>query len=187
MATHDAYDPGPAGSARILRQDGETWGLILERELRHAPNVVWKALTDPDQLREWAPFDADGSLGVAGNRVRLTTVNAVAFVSEAVVTRAEEPRLLIYNWGDNEMRWELEPLGTGTRLTLWTSIDHRYIAMGAAGWHVCFDVLDSLLAGRPLGRIAGADAFASAGWRRLHKEYQELFATQPEARREMTP
>jgi uncharacterized protein YndB with AHSA1/START domain len=175
MTDHERYEPGPAGGARVLRQDGETWGLILERELRHTPEVVWDALTDPDQLREWAPFDADGPLGSTGNRVKLTTVNAGGFVSECVVTRAEEPRLLIYNWGDNEMRWELEPHGTGTRLTLWTSIDHRYIAMGAAGWHVCFDVLDHLLAGTPLGRIVGARALEFEGWHRLHKEYRELF------------
>jgi uncharacterized protein YndB with AHSA1/START domain len=179
MSNGEPYAPGPADGARILRADGDTWGLILERELRHAPDVVWKALTDPEQLREWAPFDADGSLGTTGNRVNLTTVNAGAFVSAAVVTRAEAPRLLIYNWGDNEMRWELEPLGRGTKLTLWTSIDHRYIAMGAAGWHVCFDVLDHLLAGTPLGRIAGASALEFAGWRRLHAEYTKLFAAQP--------
>lgn len=177
MATHEAYQPGPAGGARILRADGETWGLVLERELRHAPALVWEALTDPAQLREWAPFDADGSLGSIGARVKLTTVNAGGFVSDAIVTRADEPRLLIYNWGENEMRWELEPLGDGTRLTLWTSIDHRYIAMGAAGWHVCFDVLDHWLAGTPLGRIAGPDALAISGWRRLHAEYRKLFAS----------
>jgi hypothetical protein len=32
------------------------------------------------------------------------------------------------------MRWELEARGEGTRLTLWTNIGHRFIAMGAAGW-----------------------------------------------------
>lgn len=179
MSKDGSYEPGPAGGARILRADGDTWGLVLERELRHAPGVVWKALTDPAQLREWAPFDADGSLGAAGNRVTLTTVNAGGFASEAVVTRADEPRLLIYNWGDSDMRWELEPLGGGTRLTLWTSIDRRYIAMGAAGWHLCFDILDYFLGGRPLGRIAGADALEHSGWRRLHEEYQALFASPP--------
>ena len=40
------------------------------------------------------------------------------------------------------MRWELEGLSGGIRLTLWTNIDRRYIAMVAAGWHISFDVLD---------------------------------------------
>jgi uncharacterized protein YndB with AHSA1/START domain len=162
--------------ARIEKKDGEQWDLILVRELRHAPEIVWQALTDPAHLREWAPFDADENLGTAGRTVKLTTVNAPApMVSDTIVTRADAPRLLVYNWGGNDMRWELEAVGRGTRLTLWTSIDRRFIAMGAAGWHVCFDVLDQLLAGRPVGRIAGMDALKFDGWQRLHREYAQQF------------
>jgi hypothetical protein len=76
------------------------------------------------------------------------------------------------------MRWELDPTDTGTRLTLWTRIDRRYIAMGAAGWHVCFDVLDRLLAGMPIGRMVGRDALESPQWRRLHETYVKRFAEQ---------
>jgi hypothetical protein len=66
------------------------------------------------------------------------------------VTRADALRILEYTWGDFDMRWELEALGGGTRLTLWTNIGRRFISMGAAGWHICFDVLERLLAGEPL-------------------------------------
>ncbi len=64
------------------------------------------------------------------------------------------------------MRWELETLGEGTRLTLWYSIDRRFISMGAAGWHFAFDVLDHLLNGTPIGRIVGGDAMKFSGWQR---------------------
>ena len=60
MTDRDQYTPGPAGGAEV-RKDGEKWTLILVRELRHAPEKVWQALTDPAHLREWAPFEADGS------------------------------------------------------------------------------------------------------------------------------
>jgi hypothetical protein len=73
------------------------------------------------------------------------------------------------------MKWELAPLGAGTRLTLWAKIDRRFISMGAAGWHISFEVLDYLLSGTPLGRIAGADAMKFAGWQRLNAEYAEQF------------
>jgi hypothetical protein len=39
----------------------------------------------------------------------------------------------------------------GTRLTLWHNIDRRFISWGTAGWHICFDVLERLLAGKPIG------------------------------------
>src|SRR2546422_1545810 len=108
MTDREQYAPGPASGAQI-RKDGEKWTLILVRELRHSPEKVWQALTDPAHLREWAPFDADGSLGTAGATVKLTTVGApTPRVSETTVTRADAPRALEYNWGGFDMRWELE-------------------------------------------------------------------------------
>jgi hypothetical protein len=102
--------------------------------------------------------------------VKLTTVGAPALrVTETKVTRADAPKALEYNWGGFDMRWELEALASGTRLTLWTNIGHRFIAMGAAGWHICFDVLERLLAGQPIGRIVGP------GWQRLNAEYAKQF------------
>ena len=175
MTDRQQYAPGPASGARI-QKDGEQWTLVLVRDLRHAPDKVWRALTDPVQLREWAPFDADDTLATAGNTVTLTTVGSpTPHVTETTVTRADAPKLLIYTWGGNDMRWELEPVGAGTRLTLWTNIDRRYIAMGAAGWHVCFDVLDHLLGDAPLGRLVGPDVMKFHGWQRLHKEYAAQF------------
>src|SRR5580693_3631417 len=104
MIDHEPYTPGPASGAEV-RKDGEKWTLILVRELRHPPEKVWEALTDPMQLREWAPFDADRSLGTAGNTVKLTTVGAPApHVTETTVTRADAPKVLEYSWGGNDMR-----------------------------------------------------------------------------------
>ena len=70
MTDLQQYTPGPANLARV-QKDGEKWTLVLVRELRHAPEKVWQALTDPAHLREWAPFDAEGSLGAVGT-VNLT-------------------------------------------------------------------------------------------------------------------
>jgi len=179
MRNRDTYSPGPAAGATVEKA-GESWTLVLVREMRHAPEIVWQALTDPAHLHEWAPFDADGSLGTAGSTVQLTTVGApAATVSETRVARAEAPRVLEYNWGDKDIRWELEALGGGTRLTLWHNIDRRYIAMGAAGWHICLDVLDHLLDGTPLGRIVGAEAM-KFGWPRLNTEYAAQFGMEKE-------
>jgi uncharacterized protein YndB with AHSA1/START domain len=181
------YTPGPAAGARVRKDDGEKWTLVLTRDLRHSPDKVWRAITDPEQLREWAPFDADGNLGTAGAAVSLTTVGAPSpHVTETTVTRAEAPRLLVYDWGGNEMRWELEPAGTGTRLTLWTSIDRRYVSMGAAGWHICLDALDHLIDGTPIGRRVGMEIMKFDGWQRLNTEYARQFAQDvPDAKEEM--
>jgi uncharacterized protein YndB with AHSA1/START domain len=174
MAHREQYEPGPASGAHV-EKEGENWTLILVRDLRHSPEKVWQALTDPAHLREWAPFDADRSLGTVGT-AKLTTVGApTPQVSETKVTRADAPKVLEYNWGGNDIRWQLEPLGSGTRLTLWHNIDRRFISMGAAGWHICVDVLERLLSGTPIGRIVGPDAMKFGGWRRLNAEYAKQF------------
>jgi uncharacterized protein YndB with AHSA1/START domain len=175
MSSREQYAPGAAFGAEV-QKDGEQWTLVLVRELRHSPARVWKALTDPEDLREWAPFDVDRSLGTVGTAT-LSTVGA-PYVSETTVTRADAPNVLEYNWGDFNMRWQLEASAGGTRLTLWTNIDRRYISMGAAGWHICLDVLDRLLADQPLGRIAGPEAMKFAGWQRLNAEYAKQFGVE---------
>ena len=163
------YTPGPASGAQV-RKNGEKWTLILVRELRHEPEKVWQALTDPAQLREWAPFVADGSLGTVGAKVNLTWVGT-GRPQVTTVTRAAAPEVLEYG----DIRWELEASGGGTRLTLWHSIDRRFISWGAAGWHISFDVLERLLAGEPIGRIAGAEVMKLNGWQRLTAEYAKQF------------
>ena len=174
MSSREQYEPGAASGARIHRE-GDKWTLVLVRELRHSPVKVWQALTDPEQLREWAPFDSDRNLGAVGTATLSTVGAPTPQVSESHITRADAPRALEYSWGGQDIRWELEPLGGGTRLTLWHNIDRRYIAMGAAGWHIAFDVLDRHLGGEPIGRLVGPAAMKFQGWQRLNTEYAKQF------------
>src|SRR3979490_1930918 len=132
MIDREQYAPGPASGAQV-RKDGENWTLVLVRELRHSPGKVWQALTDPAHLREWAPFEADGSLGTVGTTVKLTAVGApTPQVSETTVTRADAPKVLEYDWGGNDIRGELEAFGGGTRLRRSHHIDRPFISLGAA-------------------------------------------------------
>src|SRR6187402_2845255 len=126
MNLRENYAPGPASGAQV-HKDGEKWTLLLVRELRHPPVMVWEALTDPAQLAQWAPFDADRNLAALGP-VELSTVGApTPQIAKGTVHRAEAPvhentGLLEYTWGEQNLRWQLEPLGPGTRLTLWHAI-----------------------------------------------------------------
>jgi hypothetical protein len=172
MTDREQYTPGPANVADV-EKTGEKWTLVLVKELRHSPEKVWRAITDPVHLREWAPFDADGKLDKVGSTVNLTWVGTSQALPTKVV-RADAPRMLEYN----DIRWQIEASGGGTRLTLWHNIDRRFIAMGAAGWHICFDVLERLLAGDPMARMAGPEAMKFGGWQRLHAEYAKQFGVE---------
>ena len=176
MTDLEQYAPGPAYGAQVNKgaENEQKWTLILVRDLRYPPEKVWRALIDPAQLREWAPFVVDGSLATAGATVKLTWVGNPTPIN-TTVTRADAPEVL--EFGD--IRWELEASNAGTHLMLWHKIDRRFVSWGAAGWHISFDVLDRLLAGQPIGRLAGADAMKFAGWQRLVAEYAKQFGAHP--------
>lgn len=176
MNRRHEYRPGPAAGARV-QKEGEKWTLVLVRELRHSPERVWQALTSPEELSQWAPFDASRSLDAVGP-VELTAMGApTPQVSPGTVKRAEAPHLLEYTWGQQVLRWQLEAHDAGTRLTLWHNIDRRFIAWGAAGWHICLDVFDRLLSGQPIGRIVGGEA-TKFDWQRLNGQYAKQFGVE---------
>ncbi|MBL9038942.1 MAG: SRPBCC family protein [Archangium sp.] len=179
MKRREPYTPGPATGADV-HKEGDTWTLVLVRDLPHPPAKVWTAITEPEHLREWAPFDSDRSLSTVGTAT-LTTVGApTPMVAETRVKRADAPKVLEFSWGEQDLRWELEPIGDrSTRLTLWHNINRGFISMGAAGWHICFDVLQRLLEGHPIGRIVGVEALKFEGWQRLNAEYAKQFGVTP--------
>ena len=168
--------PPPAPRSEKTERSGRSFSsatsaTLLRRSGRRSPTPSISA----NGLRS-IPTASLGAVGTA----KLTTVGApTPHVTETQVKRADAPKVLEFSWGGQDIRWELEPLGGGgTRLTLWHNIDRRFISMGAAGWHICFDVLDRLLAGQPIGRIVGPDAMKFGGWQRLNAEYAKQFGVE---------
>lgn len=149
--------------------------LIFIRDLPHPPAAVWRALTDPAELDRWAPFTAGRGLGTTGP-AQLTMVDGDDRIPmAAVVKTAVEPTLLEYTWGDDLLRWELEPAEGGTRLKL----RHTFAQPGlgavlAAGWDLCTGVLGELLDGKPVAAIRGRDAM-NHGWEDLRAGYAARF------------
>ena len=141
------FEPGPLAHIEC-RPSGDRWTLVFVRDLRHPPEKVWAALTDPAQLREWSPFIADRDLGRPGGATLTMIDGEHAEDLPATVTRAEPPTLLEYTWGKDLLRWELAPKERGTRLTLQHTIEDRdWVPKVAAGWHICLVVAERLLDG----------------------------------------
>jgi uncharacterized protein YndB with AHSA1/START domain len=155
-------------------QETDGWTLVFVRELRHPPDKVWAALTEPAQLAEWSPFTSDRDLGTPGDATLTMIDGDVTQDLPANVMRAERPTVLEYSWGDDLLRWELAPAGAGTELTLRHTIaDREFAPKAAAGWHLCLDVMEHLLDGEPVGPIRGRDAM-NHGWQELHDEYASV-------------
>ena len=167
-----SFSPSPLAEVTYTAADGR-WTLAFVRELAHPPEKVWAALTDPEQLREWAPFLADRNLASPGEAMLTMVDGDKAEDLPASVIHAEAPRLLEYSWADDLLRWELEPTGGGTRLTLFHTLeDQDGLPKAAAGWHLCLDVAARLLDGDPVVPIRGEEA-REYGWEPLHDHYAE--------------
>jgi len=166
---HDDFDPGPLAEVSKHEVEGRPT-LVLSRHVRHSPERVWVALTVPDELCKWAPFFPSRDLSEPGDaRLKLTSGEPDEFGSE--VRRSVFPRLLEYTWGNDVLRWELTPEGTGTRLRLFHSVEGPdWLPRVAADWHLCVLVAERMLDGNPIGRIVGKDA-RNYGWDNLHGQY----------------
>jgi uncharacterized protein YndB with AHSA1/START domain len=175
------FDPGPLAEVES-HPDGDRWTLVFVRALRHPPQTVWAALTDPAQLGAWAPYAADRDLGRLGDATLTMLDGETAEELQARVTRVEPPTVLEYTWGSDLLRWELTPIEAGTRLTLrHTLADRTWVPKVAAGWHLCLVVAEHLLDGDPIGPIRGEDA-RNYGWEELSDAYAERLAIEESGR-----
>ncbi|MFI7607883.1 SRPBCC domain-containing protein [Micromonospora sp. NPDC049366] len=164
------FHPSPPLAVSCETTDG-TSSLLLSRPLPHPPPPVWALLTDPARLAEWAPFLADRDLGSPGAAVLTLVDGEHREQHPATVRRAEPPHLLEYTWGDDLLRWEIDPTVGGSLVTLrHTVADPQFVPSVAAGWHLCLDVAARLLDGDPVGPIRGSEA-QEFGWPELRHAY----------------
>lgn len=133
--------------------------LRFERQLRHPPEKVWRAITEWEHLKAWFPAVVDFELrtgarlrfGVTPEQVRRYGLPADQ-VSEGEVLRVDPPVLLEFSWDKEVLRWELSPDGAGGCRLLFTNIvdDRDITAPAAAGWHAGLEVLEAQLDGREI-------------------------------------
>ncbi|UCM90963.1 SRPBCC domain-containing protein [Streptomyces marincola] len=162
----------PAQGALGRAADGR-WSLSLDREFAHPVADVWAALTEARQVPRWAPFIPSRDLDAPGP-VDLPERPGEA-PARGEVRVVEPPRLLVLDWDEDELRFELTPTGRGTLLRfVHTFADRPQAASYAAGWHLCLAALTGLLDGLDLPRVVGAEA-REHGWEPLHAEYTGLF------------
>jgi uncharacterized protein YndB with AHSA1/START domain len=158
---------------RLEHRDG-AWVLTLVRDFAHRREQVWPWLIEPDRLRQWSPVVPDRDFGTVGPRQVREHPEDAAVTGDVLFV--DPPRELVHRWGQDVVRWVLEPTATGCRLTLeQTMADREPGPMNAAGWHICLDVLDDVLAGKQTARAVGEDA-TRRGWAALRDQYEQRLA-----------
>ena len=127
----------------------ETLSVVVEREIPHPPEKIWRALTQPHLIAEWLmknDFKPD-----VGHRFNLSA----EWGGVACEVLAVEPnKALSYKWDTKDLRsivtWTLTPTGAGTRLRMEQSgfrPDQQPYYRGAkAGWPRFFAGLEQVVA-----------------------------------------
>ena len=132
-------------------RDEQATFVRFERHLDAPPEAVWRALTEPAELAGWmaeATIDAR-----VGGRLELNFADGSI---SGAITAFEPLRVLAYSWheqdsGGSHVRFELEPDGAGTRLTLLhTGLPEEHAAGFGAGWHHHLELLAAQAAGAPI-------------------------------------
>jgi uncharacterized protein YndB with AHSA1/START domain len=160
-----------------------SYTLGFERRLAHAPEKVWRMLTERALIKQWFPTDIEGEWTV-GAPLRFTFLNGEG---EGVpdedmrgkVLTVDAPTLLEFTWGKHFIRAEVVADGDGSTLIFSATVDDpTFGARDASGWEMSLENLESMLQG------AAALKFAWENWlpkfRRYVGKYEPTFGPQAE-------
>jgi uncharacterized protein YndB with AHSA1/START domain len=103
----------------------------LERHPPDAPCVVWRALTNRDEPRQWFPCDVEvgGDRWDVGAQITFDfPPDVIDMTLVGVVLAVDEPHALAFSWGDDILRFELYPEGDGSPLVLIDELSPRTAA-----------------------------------------------------------
>ena len=126
-----------------------TRSVVVEREMPHPPEKVWRALTQAPLLEEW--LMKNDFKPAVGHRFRFTADWGSV---DGEVVAAEPNKTLSYTWAamglESVVTWTLTPTNAGTHLRMEQSgfrPDQEQFFQGAKwGWQKFLGALDQVLA-----------------------------------------
>jgi len=127
--------------------------LRFERRLRHAPAKVWRAVTDPAEMKHWFPAAVEAELRPgAPMRFVFPDEAPIDGAWDGEVLEVDEPKVFMFRWNADVLRIELVPDGDGCLLVFSQTIGGGQVGFlgagrTAAGWDTCLDQLVAQLDG----------------------------------------
>jgi uncharacterized protein YndB with AHSA1/START domain len=106
----------------MTNSSSATHTLVIEREIPHSPEKIWRALTEGSLIEEW--LMANDFQPVVGHRFtfRSTPVPGWNGIIDCEVLVVEPHSRLAYSWGtmgmENGVIWTLTPTAGGTHLRM---------------------------------------------------------------------
>jgi uncharacterized protein YndB with AHSA1/START domain len=182
MIRESDSEPLELASVSSELKDGHTV-VVFSRDFAYGPDRVWRMITDPSLLAQWAPHTADRDLTFVGKVVFTMLGDAdgssPSFDVPGAVLVAHQPTELEHSWATDVLAWSLTRTADGCTLTLRHTLSDADMASAvAAGWHLCLDVADAALAGTPTEPVRGMEAMKH-GWSELNESYAAALGVAP--------
>lgn len=128
--------------ATLLRA-GERPVLRFERHLPGSVDDVWRAVTDPEEMRSWFPTRVVIDEWKVGAGISHVFEEHDIDPLPGTVLEWDPPRRVRFTWGTDTIGFELAPApGGGTTFVLTEELGASIAARNAAGWEVCLDRLE---------------------------------------------
>jgi uncharacterized protein YndB with AHSA1/START domain len=132
-----------------------THSLVIEREFPHAPEKIWRALTESNLIQQWLmENDFEPKVGHTFN-LRMPPVQGWNGVIDGEVLTVEPQRVLSYTWGSMGLKsvvtFTLTATATGTQLRMeqsgFPSTESASYKGASYGWHAFLSKLDQVVGG----------------------------------------
>jgi uncharacterized protein YndB with AHSA1/START domain len=147
--------------------------LRFERRLAHAPEKVWRAVSDPAEMAHWFPAAVETELR-PGSPMRFRFAEDAPLEPDwdGEVLEVDPPRVYMFRWAQDVLRFELLPDGDGCLLVFTQTVGGGRVGLlgagrTAAGWVDCLDVL--------AGRLDGVPVAERTDWVTPMRHYIEKF------------
>lgn len=126
-----------------LVRTGERPILRFRRHFRQPVDAVWRAVTEPVEMRSWFPTRIEIDEWKVGATMTHHFDGHELDPLPGVVLEWDPPRRVRFTWGDDTIGFDLaaSPEG-GTVFELTEELAADHVARNAAGWETCLDHLE---------------------------------------------
>ena len=128
-------------SEATLISTGEKPVLRFERFLPRPIAEVWRAVTDPAEMKAWFPTRIDIDRWEVGATFTHHFEEDAFGPLPGRVLECDEPHRLVFTWGDDTIGFDLSATEGGTTFVLTEELAAPHAARNAAGWEVCLERL----------------------------------------------